>query len=483
MRISPELTGIVHFIGIGGIGMSGIAEILHRTGYNVRGSDIAANANVERLRALGIEISIEQKTENIKGASVAVVSTDIPQNNPELVAARLKGLPVVHRAEMLAEIMRLKPSIAVAGSHGKTTTTSWISHVMHETGWDPTVISGGIINAYGTNARVGSGEWIVAEADESDGSFTKLPATIAIITNIDPEHLEHYGSFDNVKKSFGSFIENLPFYGLGVICADHPRAMEIANKITDRRIVTYGIENGCDLKAYNVTTGPEGCSFDLKFSEKAMRLKGMIGEKKSTIPGFKISLIGEFNILNSIAVVASCLEIGIKPGVISHALSTFSGVKRRFSVIGSHNKVTYIDDYAHHPVEIENTIKAGKIASSGRVIAVIQPHRYSRLCSLFDDFANCCHEADEIIITPVYSAGEAPREGIHHTSLASKISTNFSKSVATVEDISDLTNHLNKIIKANDYVIFMGAGSITTWAHEVFETINNKTQTLERVGT
>ena len=364
---------------------------------------------------------------------MAVISTAVPNTNEELVAARLKGLPIVHRSEMLAEIMRLKPSIAVAGSHGKTTITSWISHVMHETGWDPTVISGGIINAYGTNARVGSGEWIVAEADESDGSFIKLPATIAIVTNIDPEHLNHYGSFEKVKSSFKTFIANLPFYGLGIVCADHSDAMIIANQTTDRRILTYAIDNEADIKACNFKTSPEGCSFDLQFSPKAMMLKGMIDEKKTQMSNVKISLIGKFNALNSLAVIASCLEIGIKPGVICHALSTFSGVNRRFTVIGHQDGVTYVDDYAHHPIEIENTVQAGKIAASGRVIAIVQPHRYSRLNDLFDDFAKCCNETDEVVICPVYSAGEEAIPGIDHHNLVKRTIELTNNKASTIE--------------------------------------------------
>lgn len=471
MRISPELTGIIHFIGIGGIGMSGIAEILHSKGYKVRGSDVSANKNVMRLRDLGIEIIIGQKTENITGASVAVVSTAVPQDNSELVAARALRLPIVHRAEMLAEIMRLQPSVAIAGSHGKTTITSWIYHVLHKTDCDPTVITGGIINSFGTNARVGTGDWIIAEADESDGSFTKLPATIAIITNIDPEHLEHYGSFANVKKSFHSFIENLPFYGLGVICADHPEAKQIADNITDRRIITYGINNPADIKASNIRTSATGSSFDIEIKNKGI------------FTNVTIALIGEFNILNSLAVIAACLEVGISPDVLISALATFSGVERRFTVVGNCNNITFIDDYAHHPVEIENTIKASKIASSGRTIAVIQPHRYTRLSSLFNEFASCCQNADEIIITPVYSAGEKEILGVDHHNLAKQIKQVYDKNVITVENVSDLTSHLKTIITTNDYVVFMGAGSITAWAYEVFAAIKGEEQIVATVGT
>ncbi|HEY8190822.1 MAG TPA: UDP-N-acetylmuramate--L-alanine ligase, partial [Alphaproteobacteria bacterium] len=402
MRIRPQETGILHFTGIGGIGMSGIAEVLHALGYKVQGSDIAENANVQRLRDKGIEIAIGHDAENIDGVALVVVSSAVKKDNPELMAARAARLPVVRRADMLAELMRLKKSIAVGGTHGKTTTTSMVGAMLEEGGFDPTVINGGIVNKYGTNTRLGGGEWLVAESDESDGSFTRLPATVVVVTNIDPEHMEHYGDFDHVRAAYAQFVENIPFYGYAVLCSDHPEVQALIPLVSDRRLITYGFNPQADVRAHNLRPSPQGCNFDVIWANGAELLDVWL------------PMPGDHNVQNALAALAIGQEMGIAAPVMKKALAHFSGVKRRFTKTGEVGGVTVIDDYGHHPVEIAAVLKAARgcvAESGGRVIAVVQPHRYSRLSSLFEGFCTCFNDADSVIVADVYAAGEKPIDG------------------------------------------------------------------------
>jgi UDP-N-acetylmuramate--alanine ligase len=479
LRVSPERVGVIHFVGIGGIGMSGIASILHELGYTVRGSDISENNNVVRLRDLGIQIVIGHGAENVQGASVVVVSSDIKDSNCELVSARHAGIPVVKRAEMLAELMRLKPSVAIAGSHGKTTTTSILGHVMDTCHLQPTIVCGGIIQAMGTNARVGTGEWVVVEADESDGSFIKLPATITIVTNIDPEHMSYYKDFGTLLRAFETFTENIPFYGLNVLCFDHPIVRQLSSRITDRRVLTYGLQEGADILATNIQMSPDGCVFDLHLTGKAQSFHQ---ELESAYTGVAIPLLGHHNIQNSLAVIAVAIELGLDMGQVFFALKTFRGVKRRFTWVGEHNGVKVVDDYAHHPVEIQRVLEAGKVAASGRVIAVMQPHRYSRLNDLFKDFAACFADADLVFVAPVYAAGEQPIPGIDHHHLVESIRQTGKDSVTPVESFDELVSKLLAVSQPGDVVICLGAGSITHWAAELPEALRQGDSEPKRVG-
>ncbi len=479
LRVSPERVGVIHFVGIGGIGMSGIASILHELGYTVRGSDINESLNVLRLRDSGIQISIGHSADNIQGASVVVVSSDIHDTNCELVAARHAGIPVVKRAEMLAELMRLKPSIAIAGSHGKTTTTSVLGHVMDTCHMQPTIVCGGIIQAMGTNARVGTGDWVVVEADESDGSFIKLPATIAVVTNIDPEHMSYYKDFGTLLRAFETFTDNIPFYGLNVLCLDHPIVRQLASRITDRRVLTYGLQDGADVQATNIHMAPEGCTFDVHLSGKTQSFNS---ELETVYTGVEIPLLGHHNIQNSLAVIAVAIELDLDMVQVFFALKTFRGVKRRFTWVGEYNGVKIVDDYAHHPVEIQRVLEAGKIASKGRVIAVMQPHRYSRLNDLFKDFASCFTDADKVLVTPVYAAGEEVIPGVDHHHLAESIKMTGKKDVKAVEGFDDLVANLLETVETDDVVICLGAGSITYWAADLAGAMEKNDVKLRQVG-
>ena len=454
----PLAVGTLHFIGIGGIGMSGIAEALNYMGYDVQGSDIKESANVERLRNKGITVHIGHNEDNIldsKGAPVAAVvySTAVKQNNAEMQAALKHHVPTIRRAEMLAELMRLKPSIAVAGTHGKTTTTSLVGHVLDACGCDPTIINGGIINAYNSNTRMGDGTWMVVEADESDGTFTMLPALAGIITNIDPEHMDHYDSFDEIKSSFKRFVKNLPFYGRVAVCIDHETVRELLPEFT-RQTITYGQSEDADLRLVNLRTGEGGQIFDIIYN-------GV------TYTDFIFPMFGLHNVLNACAAIAIAHETGLEIEHIKTALSSFNGVKRRFTKTGEVNGITIIDDYGHHPIEISAVLKAAREAISssqnkqGCVIAVAQPHRYTRLQSLFDDFASCFDLADHVIISDVYAAGEAPIEGVSKESLVKAIGD---KAVALPSEDA-LSGLIADIAKPGDFVICLGAGTITTWAN------------------
>lgn len=452
--------GILHFVGIGGIGMSGIAEVLHNLGYRVQGSDQSDSLNVQRLRAMGIEVFVGHEAAHVGSASVLIKSTAVKESNPEVQQARLLRIPVLKRAEMLAELMHLKSTVSIAGTHGKTTTTSLIATLFEAAGRNPTVINGGIINAYGTNAVLGKGDWMVVEADESDGTFIKIPSTIAVITNIDPEHLDHYGTFENLKAAFKQFLDNLPFYGFGVLCIDHPEVQNLIGQVTDRRIVTYGLSTQADVRAVNVQQQPQGQRFDVLLTDPQS------GEQRS-IDGVVLPMHGQHNLSNALAAIAVASELGMPDDALRAGLAGFGGVKRRFTLTGEVNGVRVIDDYAHHPVEIAATLSSARQAadaSGGRVIALVQPHRYTRLKSLFEGFCTCFNQADMVLVADVYSAGEEPIEGASRDDLVQGIRARGHKQVMAAAAEDDLAAQLASLVQPNDYIICMGAGSITKWA-------------------
>jgi len=456
----PLDIGLIHFIGIGGIGMSGIAEMLHNLGYKVQGSDKDNNANVERLRARGIDVCIGHDQANIRHADVVVISTAIRKDNPEYRAAREQLLPIVRRAEMLAELMRFRQTIAIGGTHGKTTTTSLVAALLDAGGLDPTVINGGIINAYGTNARMGAGNWMVVEADESDGTFLKLPADIAIITNIDPEHLDHYGSFDAVRAAFRQFVENIPFYGFGVMCLDHEEVQALVGHIEDRRLVTYGTNPQADVRFFNLRSNGRQTHFDLVIRDRKT-------DKTIEIADLSLPMPGRHNVSNATAAIAVAHELGLSIDSIRAGLTAFAGVKRRFSHSGHWRGVEFFDDYAHHPVEIRAVLRAAREATQGKLIAIMQPHRYSRLHDLYDDFATCFNDADKVIIAPVYSAGEQPIDGVDAQSLVEKIKISGHRDASLIAHEQELPQLLAEITDSGDYVVFLGAGNISQWAYEI----------------
>ena len=458
MRSMPHTIGTIHFVGIGGIGMSGIAEILHNLNYKVQGSDMAESANVERLRAKGIAVSIGHKAENLGNARVVVVSSAVKPDNPELVAARATLVPVVRRAEMLAELMRLKTAIAIGGTHGKTTTTSMIAALLDTAKMDPTIINGGIINAYGTNARLGASDWVVVEADESDGTFTKLPASVVVVTNIDPEHLDHYGTFDKLREAFRTFVENIPFYGFACLCIDHPEVQALIPKVLDRKIVTYGFSPQALVRAINLRFGDGGAAYDAVVADR-------VSGSHRIITGLTLPMWGEHNVQNSLAVVAIACELGLDDDTLRRALSGFAGVKRRFTRTGEALGISVIDDYGHHPVEIAAVLKAARSACPNNVIAVVQPHRYSRLSSLFDQFCTCFNDADTVIVADVYAAGEAPIEGASKDSLVKGLQEHGHRHVIPLADPKALAGLVKHHAKAGDMVVCLGAGNITAWAH------------------
>jgi len=459
-NFSPLAVGLIHFVGIGGIGMSGIAEILHHLGYQVQGSDLTDNANVKRLREKGIPVAIGHRAENMGDAGVVVISSAVKKDNPEVVAAREALIPVVRRAEMLGELMRLKWSVGVGGTHGKTTTTSMVATLFDEEGLDPTVINGGIINAYGTNARLGSGDWMVVETDESDGSFTKLPATITIVTNMDPEHLDHYKDFDAVRKAYTSFVENIPFYGFAVLCLDHPEVQALVAKVQDRKIITYGFSPQADVRAVNIEAKTDGSHFDVQFTDRKT------GQSK-TMVGFHLPVIGLHNVENMLAALTIAWQLGFDESSMQRAVKKFEGVKRRFTRTGTAGGITIVDDYAHHPVEIAATLKAAVQAKGdkGKVIAVMQPHRYSRLSNLFAEFCTCFNDADCVIVADVYPAGEQPIEGASKESLAEGLRAHGHREALTLSSPAELAATLASIAHENDYVICLGAGTVSAWAN------------------
>ena len=458
MRALPLDLGTMHFIGIGGIGMSGIAEILHNLGYPVQGSDLSESANVKRLQAAGIPISIGHDAANLGEAQVVVVSSAVKRDNPEVQAARERLLPVVRRAEMLGELMRLKWSVAVGGTHGKTTTTSLVAALLDGAGLDPTVINGGIINAYGTNARLGAGDWMVVEADESDGTFTKLPATIAIVTNIDPEHLDHYGSVERLHDAFETFIENIPFYGFAAVCIDHPVVQQLIGRIDDRRLVTYGFSPQAEVHGENLRLEPGVSRFDITVFD---RFTG----RRSHLRDVALPMLGQHNVQNALGAIAVALEMGLTEEDIRRGLDNFGGVKRRFTKTGEWRGVTVIDDYGHHPVEISAVLQAARQATERRVIAVMQPHRYSRLESLFEDFCTCFNDADTVIVADVFPAGEIAIEGADRDSLMAGLRARGHRDVHALEGPEALPGMIAEMAEPGDLVVCLGAGNITAWAN------------------
>jgi UDP-N-acetylmuramate--alanine ligase len=454
----PLSLGPIHFVGIGGIGMSGIAEVLHNLGYTVQGSDVAESANVKRLTEKGIAVRIGHTAENLDGAEVLVVSSAIKRDNPELAAARAKRLPVVRRAEMLAELMRLKSCVAIAGTHGKTTTTSLVATLVDAGGLDPTVINGGIINAYGTNARLGGGNWMVVEADESDGTFLKLPAEVAIVTNIDPEHLDHFKTFDAVKEAFRAFVENVPFYGFAVMCTDHPVVQALVGRIEDRRVITYGANPQADVRITDIDLRGGQSKFSVLFRD---REGAVVHELRDLV----LPMPGHHNALNATAAVAVARELGIPDERIRSALAGFGGVKRRFTRTGIWNGVTIFDDYGHHPVEIAAVLRAARASTEGQVIAVVQPHRYTRLQSLFDQFSTCFNDADHVIVAEVYAAGETPIPGIDRDHLVDALRARGHRSVIPLPAPDALAGLVKGLARPEDYVVCLGAGNITQWAY------------------
>ncbi len=459
----PTTIGPVHFVGIGGIGMSGIAEVLHTLGFTVQGSDVADNYNVQRLREKGIKVSIGHDASNLGDARVIVVSSAIKRENPELLAARARLLPVVRRAEMLAELMRFKSSIAVGGTHGKTTTTSMIAALLDAGSFDPTVINGGIINAYGTNARLGAGDWMVVESDESDGSFVKLPADVAVVTNIDPEHLDHYGTFDKAKAAFAQFVENVPFYGFAVMCLDHPEVQALVGKIEDRRVVTYGSNPQADVRFFNVQAAGRSSRFSVMFRDR-------IANSERVIEGLTVNMPGIHNVSNATAAIAVADQLGISADAIRKGLASFTGVKRRFTHTGDWNGVQIFDDYGHHPVEIMAVLAAARSAVTaeargGRVTAIIQPHRYTRLSDLFEDFCQAFNDADNVYVADVYAAGEAPIPGASRDALVGGLRARGHRNVVPLERPEEIAGLVAASARDGDYVVFLGAGNITQWAY------------------
>ncbi|ETX16143.1 UDP-N-acetylmuramate--alanine ligase [Roseivivax halodurans JCM 10272] len=450
----PTDVGPIHFVGIGGIGMSGIAEVLLNLGYNVQGSDLKSSKITERLEGLGARIFVGQSADNLEGAAVIVISSAIKPGNPELDAARAKGLPVVRRAEMLAELMRLKSNVAVAGTHGKTTTTTMVATLLDAGDFDPTVVNGGIIHAYGSNARMGQGEWMVVEADESDGTFNRLPATVAIVTNIDPEHMDHWGDFERLKQGFHEFVSNIPFYGVAICCTDHDEVQRLVGRITDRKVVTYGFNTQADVRAVNLRYENGIAHFDV-----ALQAEG------SVIEGCTLPMPGDHNVSNALSAVAVARHLGMKKQEIRDALAKFGGVNRRFTRVGEIDGVAIIDDYGHHPVEISAVLKAARQACEGRVIAVHQPHRYSRLHSLFDDFCACFNDADVVAITEVYAAGEDPIEGASRDDLVAGLIRHGHRHARAIRDEDELERLVREQTRPGDMVVCLGAGTISNWAH------------------
>ena len=452
----PLDIGAIHFIGIGGIGMSGIAEIMHNLGYRVQGSDATESANVKRLRDMGVTVHVGHNAGNLKDAHVVVYSSAVKPGNVEFDAARALSLPLVRRAEMLAEIMRLRSCIAIAGTNGKTTTTTMVASLLDAGGMDPTVVNGGIINAYGTNARLGAGEWVVVEADESDGTFLRLPATVAVVTNEDPDHLDYYGTFDAMRDAFQRFVENVPFYGFAVLCTDHPEVQAMVGRITDRRMITYGFNPQADARAVNVSFSQGASHFDMVFTDRRHGTEQRLN-------GLSLPMPGEHNVQNAIAAIVVARQLGVPDAVIAKGLAEFRGVGRRFTKVGEYNGAAIIDDYAHNPFKIAAALRAARQAYSGPIVAVVQPHRYTRLRDTFEQFATCLNDADVAVVAPVYAAGEKEIEGINRDSYAEALRAHGHRNVLTINGEDDLAAAVKPFLKPGAAVIGTGAGSITGW--------------------
>jgi UDP-N-acetylmuramate--alanine ligase len=472
MNVPPLSVKRIHFVGIGGIGMSGIAEVLLNLGFDISGSDIQESTNILRLRQRGAKITVGHDAANVADAQVVVVSTDIKEGNVEVLAAKHKRIPVIRRAEMLSELMRFKYAVAICGTHGKTTTTSLSASLFDAAGLDPTVVNGGIINAYGTNARLGAGDWIVVEADESDGSFLTLLPTIAVVTNIDPEHMDFYGSFEALKQSFVQYVERVPFYGLGILCLDHPVVREILPQLANRRTVTYGFAEDANVRGTNLRFSAEGILFDVDIvGNGALSSRALAGDRVAVLPrkikDLFLPMMGQHNVQNALSVVAIAQELGLNDDCLRQAFSQFKGVKRRFTCTGVAAGVTVIDDYAHHPVEIKTVLQAARQACSGQIIAVVQPHRYSRLQNLFEEFTQCFDLADTVIVAPVYGARETPIEGVNAEVLAQAIKNTGKRNIETIQSSEELAPLIQKYAQPGDMVICLGAGNITQWAADL----------------
>jgi UDP-N-acetylmuramate--alanine ligase len=475
MRAMPLSIGTIHFVGIGGIGMSGIAEVLHTLGYAVQGSDIAENANVRRLRAQGIRVAVGHDAANLADSQVVVVSTAVKHDNPEVTAARQRLIPIVRRAEMLAELMRLRWAIAVGGTHGKTTTTSLVAAVLEAAKLDPTVINGGIIEAYGTNTRMGEGDWMVVEADESDGSFLRLPATIAVVTNMDPEHLDHWGTAEAMVAGYDQFVTNIPFYGFAVLCIDHPAVQAMIPRV-DRRIITYGFSPQADVRADRIVANTLGATFEVEVTDRFRKRSRRMGP-------FRLPMLGQHNIQNALAAIAIGLEMEIDNETLKSAFMNFRGVKRRFTRAGDAGGITVIDDYGHHPVEIAAVLKAARQAGARDVIAVVQPHRYSRLASLFTEFCTCMNDAGTVIVADVYAAGEAPISGVNRDALVDGLRASGHRSVVALPGPEHLAEMVHAIARSGDFVVCLGAGTITNWAHALPAQLTELQGPRRRAGT
>jgi UDP-N-acetylmuramate--alanine ligase len=463
----PSDIGTIHFIGIGGIGMSGIAEIMHNLGYRVQGSDAAENANVKRLRDIGIRVVLGHDASNLGDAVVVVYSSAVKAGNAEFEAARARKLPLVRRAEMLAEIMRLKSCVAVAGTNGKTTTTTLIAALLDAGGLDPTVVNGGIINAYGTNARLGAGEWVVVEADESDGTFLRLPATVSVVTNVDPDHLDYYGNFDRMRKAFQRFVENVPFYGFAVLCLDHPEVQGMVGRIDDRRLITYGFNPQADVRASNVSFSEGAAHFDVSIVDRRTN-------EETRLPEMVLPMPGEHNVSNALAAITVAHELGIDGGRIREALRRFAGVNRRFTRVGEWNGAAIIDDYAHNPFKMAAALKAARETYAGPIVAIVQPHRYTRLRDTFEQFSTCLHDADTAIVAPIYAAGEQPIMGIDRDSYANSLRAHGHRDVRVIDGPADLPSLIGELAKPGGVIVFLGAGSVTQWANGLEATLQQK---------
>ena len=450
----------IHFVGIGGIGMSGLAQVMKDMGFNVQGSDVANNKNVDRCKKIGIKVFTKQRKENIKNSTIIVRSSAIKDNNPEIKSAKNKKLTILKRAEMLANVVSLKKNIVITGSHGKTTSTSLISKILYEAKLDPTIVNGGVINSINNNARFGKGDWAVLEADESDGSFLNLPINYSVLTNIDKEHIDYYKNFKNLKKSFLKFINKTPAVGKSFLCIDDKEIKKLIPKIKNKNFLTYGFSKKANFRIFNAIYKKNYSVFDLKICIK--------GFKNTVIKKIRLNLIGRYNVLNSVSAIAVSLHIGIKINIIKNSLKKFTGIQRRLTKVHERNNKEFFDDYAHHPTEIKSVLESIKMTYTNRkIIAVFQPHRYSRLKFLKKDFASSFKNSNLVILCPVYAAGEKIDKNYDQIEFAKLITLNSNVQVILIKDEKDLRKFFIKNLISNELIICMGAGSISKWIREM----------------